>query len=81
MIKITVNSKQVDIEMQGKKNEVALKEIAMAMHAMGYCLRDLRAKYNLSDEVFKYAKKAAMLGFVDGCNGKDPAERYAHDGN
>ena len=81
MIKITVNSKQVDIEMQGKKNEVALKEIAMAMHAMGDCLHDLRAKYNLYDEVFEFAKKMAMLAFVDGYNGTDPAERYTHDGN
>ena len=80
MIKITVNRSQVDVEMNGKE-EVVLTEIVMVMHAMGDCLRDLRAKYNLSDEVLKYAKKAAMLGFVDGCNGTDPAERYTHDGN
>ena len=80
MIKITVNRSHVNVEMNGKE-EVVLTEIAMVMHAMGHCLRDLRAKNELSDEVFKYAKKAAMLGFVDGYNGTDPAERYAHDGN
>ena len=81
MIKVTVNSKQVDIEMQGKKNEVALKEIAMAMHAMGYCLYDLRAKYNLSDAFYGFAKTKAILAFVDGYNGTDSEERYTHDGN
>lgn len=81
MIKITVNSKQVDIEMQGKKNEVALKEIAMAMHAMGYCLRDLRDSSELSDAFYGFAKTKAMLAFVDGYNGTDPEERYTHDGN
>ena len=80
MIKITVNKNKADIELNGKK-EVVLAEIAMAMNVMGYCLYDLRAKHNLSDEDFEFTKKAAMLGFVDGCNGKDPAERYAHDGN
>ena len=80
MIKITVNKDKVDIKLNGKK-EVVLAEIAMAMHAMGYCLYDLRAKYNLYDEVFEFTKKMAMLAFVDGYNGTDPAERYAHDGN
>lgn len=80
MIKITVNKNEVDIELNGKK-EVVLAEITMVMHAMGDCLHDLRAKYNLSDKVFEFTKKAALLGFVDGCNGNDPAERYAHDGN
>ena len=80
MIKITVNRSQVDVEMNGKE-EVVLTEIVMVMHAMGYCLRDLRAKYNLSDEVFEFTKKAALLAFVDGCNGTDPEERYTHDGN
>ena len=80
MIKITVNRSQVDVEMNGKE-EVVLTEIVMVMHEMGDCLHDLRAKYNLYDEVFKYAKTAAMLAFVDGYNGTDPAERYTHDGN
>ena len=81
MIKVTVNRNKVDIEMHDKEEEVVLAEIAMVMHAMGDCLHDLRAKYNLSDEVFEFTKKTALLGFVDGCNGTDPAERYAHDGN
>ena len=80
MIKITVNKDKVDIELNGKK-EVVLAEIAMAMHAMGYCLYDLRAKHNLSDEAFELTKKAAMLRFVAGYNGIDPEERYTHDGN
>ena len=81
MIKITVNRNKVDIEMHDKEEEVVLAEIAMVMHAMGDCLHDLRAKYNLSDEVFEFTKKAALLAFVDSYNGTDPAERYAHDGN
>ena len=80
MIKITKNKNKVDIELNGK-GKVVLAEIAMVMHAMGNCLHDLRAKYNLSDEVFEFTKKAALLGFVDGCNGTDLEERYTHDGN
>ena len=80
MIKVTVNKGKVDVEMNGKE-EVVLAEIAMVMHAMGDCLHDLRAKYNLSDKVFEFTKKAALLAFVDSYNGTDPAERYAHDGN
>ena len=80
MIKVTVNKDKVAIELNGKE-EVVLAEIIMVMHEMGDCLHDLRAKYNLYDEVFEFTKKAALLGFVDGCNGNDPAERYAHDGN
>ena len=81
MIKITVNRDQVNIEMKGENEREVLAEILMVMHEMGDCLHDLRAKYNLSDKVFEFTKKAALLGFVDGCNGNDPAERYAHDGN
>ena len=80
MIKVTVNKGKVDVEMNGKE-EVVLAEIAMVMHAMGDCLHDLRAKYNLPDKVFEFTKKAALLAFVDGCNGTDPEERYTHDGN
>ena len=80
MIKVTVNKDKVAIELNGKE-EVALAEIVLAVHKIGACLHDLRAKYNIYDEVFEFAKKAALLGFVDGCNGNDPAERYAHDGN
>lgn len=81
MIKVTVNRNKVDIEMHDKEEEVVLAEIAVVMHAMGDCLHDLRAKYNLSDKVFEFTKKAALLAFVDSYNGNDPAERYAHDGN
>ena len=80
MIKITVNKNEADIKLNGKE-EAVLAEIAMVMHAMGDCLHDLRAKYNLSDAVFEFTKKAALLAFVDGCNGTDPKERYTHDGN
>lgn len=80
MIKVTVNKDKVYSELNGK-GEVVLAEIAMVMHEMGDCLHDLRAKYNLSDKVFEITKKKAMLAFVDGYNGTDPAERYAHDGN
>ena len=80
MIKITVNKNKVNIELNGKE-EVVLTEIVMVMHEMGDCLHDLRAKYNLSDETFEFTKKTALLGFVDGCNGTDPEERYTHDGN
>ena len=81
MIKVTVNRNKVDIEMHDKEEEVVLAEIAVVMHAMGDRLHDLRAKYNLSDKVFEFTKKAALLAFVDSYNGTDPAERYAHDGN
>ena len=80
MIKITVNKNEVDIELNGKE-EVVLAEIAMVMNAMGDCLHDLRAKYNLSDVALRFAKNAALLAFVDGCNGTDPKERYLNDGN
>ena len=78
MIKVTVNKDKVAIELNGKE-EVVLAEIVMVMHEMGDCLHDLRAKYNLYDEVFEFAKKMAMLAFVDGYNGTDPAERYADE--
>ena len=81
MIKITVNRNKVDIEMHDKEEEVVLAEIAMVMHAMGDCLHDLRAKNEIPDVVLRFAKNAALLGFMDGYNGTDPAERYAHDGN
>ena len=80
MIKVTVNKDKVYSELNGKE-EVVLAEIAIVMHEMGDCLHDLRAKYNLSDVVLRFAKNAALLGFVDGCNGTDPEERYTHDGN
>ena len=78
MIKVTVNKNKANIELNGKE-KVVLAEITMVTHAMGDCLHDLRAKYNLYDEVFEFTKKTALLGFVDGCNGTDPAERYADE--
>ena len=81
MIKITVNNGMTSAETPAQEADVTLADIILAVHAMGDCLHDLRAKYNLSDEAFEFTKKAAMLGFVDGCNGNDPAERYTHDGN
>ena len=82
MIKVTVNNSGLaSAEMPAQKSDVTLADIILAVYTMGDCLHVLRAKYNLSDEVFEFTKKTALLGFVDGCNGKDPAERYAHDGN
>ena len=80
MIKVTVNKDKVAIELNGKK-EVVLAEIVMVMHEMGDCLHVFHTKYNLPDEAFEFTKKAALLAFVDGCNGTDPEERYTHDGN
>ena len=81
MIKVTANKGMVSAEMPAQKAEVTLADIILAVHTMGDCLHDLRAKYNLSDKVFEFTKKAALLAFVDSYNGTDPAERYAHDGN
>ena len=82
MIKVTVNNGGLaSAEMPAQEADVTLADIILAVYTMGDCLHVLRAKYNLSDEVFEFTKKTALLGFVDGCNGKDPAERYAHDGN
>ena len=81
MIKITVNRSNVGTEIDGEEKEVVLAEIPMVMHAIGYCLHNLRANSELSDAVFRFAKNTAMLEFLDGYNGTDPAERYAHDGN
>lgn len=78
MIKITVNRSHVNVEMNGKE-EVVLAEIILAVHKLGDCLHDFRTEYNLPDKVFEFTKKAALLGFVDGCNGNDPAERYADE--
>ena len=81
MIKITINNGLASAEMPAQEADVTLADIILAVYTMGDCLHDLRAKYNLSDVVFEFAKKAALLGFVDGCNGTDPKERYTHDGN
>ena len=81
MIKVTVNNGMTSAEIRAQEEEVVLAEIILAVHTMGDCLHVLHTKYNLSDEAFEFTKKAALLAFVDGCNGTDPAERYAHDGN
>ena len=78
MIKVTVNNNGLaSAEMPAQEADVTLADIILAVHTMGDCLHVFHTKYNLPDE----AKKAALLAFVDGCNGTDPAERYAHDGN
>lgn len=81
MIKITVNNGMTSAEMPAQESNVTLAEITLAVHAMGDCLHVFHTKYNLPDEAFEFTKKAALLAFVDGCNGTDPEERYAHDGN
>ena len=80
MIKVTVNNDgMTSAEMPAQKADVTLADIILAVHTMGDCLHVLHTKYNLSDEAFKFTKKTALLGFVDGCNGTDPAERYADE--
>ena len=79
MIKITVNNGMTSAEMPAQKADVTLAEIILAVHTMGNCLHVFHTKYNLSDEAFEFTKKTALLGFVDGCNGTDPAERYADE--
>ena len=81
MIKITVNKGMASSEIRAQEEEVALAEIILAVHAIGDCLHDFHTEHNLSDKVFEFTKKTALLAFVDGYNGKDPTERYAHDGN
>ena len=81
MIKVTVNKGMASYEIRAQEEEVALAEIILAVHTIGDCLHDFHTEHNLSDTVFEFTKKAAMLGFVDGCNGTDPEERYTHDGN
>ena len=80
MIKVTVNNDgMTSAEMPAQKADVTLADIILAVHAIGDCLHVLHTKYNLSDEAFEFTKKTALLGFVDGCNGTDPAERYADE--
>ena len=82
MIKVTVNNGGLaSAEMPAQEAEVTLADIILAVHTMGDCLHVFHTKYNLSDEAFEFTKKTALLGFVDGCNGTDQEERYAHDGN
>ena len=79
MIKITVNNGMTSAEMPAQKADVTLADIILAVHTMGDCLHVFHTKYNLSDEAFEFTKKTALLGFVDGCNGTDPEERYADE--
>ena len=81
MIKVTVNKGMASYEIRAQEEEVALAEIILAVHTIGDCLHDFHTEHNLSDKVFEFTKKAALLAFVDSYNGTDPAERYAHDGN
>jgi hypothetical protein len=67
--------------MPAQKADVILADIILAVHTMGDCLHDFHTEHNLPDEAFEFAKKTALLAFVDGCNGTDPKERYTHDGN
>ena len=80
MIKVTVNNGGLaSAEMPAQEADVTLADIILAVHTMGDCLHVFHTKYNLSDEAFEFTKKTALLGFVDGCNGIDPAERYADE--
>ena len=79
MIKITVNNEMTSAEMPAQEADVTLADIILAVHAIGDCLHVFHTKYNLSAEAFEFTKKTALLGFVDGCNGTDPAERYADE--
>ena len=79
MIKITVNKGMTSAEMPAQEADVTLADIILAVHTMGDCLHVFHTKYNLSDEAFEFTKKTALLGFVDGCNGTDPEERYADE--
>ena len=81
MIKITINEGVTNSEIRAQKADVTLTDIILAVHTMGDCLHVFHTKCNLSDEAFEFTKKAALLAFVDGCNGTDPEERYTHDGN
>lgn len=81
MIKVTVNKRMASSEIRAQEEEVALAEIILAVHTMGDCLHNFHTEHNLSDKVFEFTKKTALLAFVDGCNGTDPQERYIRDGN
>lgn len=81
MIKVTVKKGKVSSKIPAQEVDVTLAEIILAVYAMGDCLRNFHTEDNLSDKAFEFAKKTALLAFVDGCNGTDPQERYTHDGN
>lgn len=79
MIKVTVNKGKANSKIRAQEEEVTLAEIILAVHTMGDCLHNFHTKHNISDKVFEFTKKTALLAFVDGCNGTDPAERYADE--
>ena len=81
MIKVTVNKGKANSKIRAQEEKVTLAEIILAVHTMGDCLHNFHTEHNLSDKVFEFTKKTALLAFVDGCNGTDPEERYTHDGN
>lgn len=81
MINVTINEGVTNAEIRAQEEEVALAEIILAVHTMGDFLHNFHTEHNLSDTVFEFTKKAALLAFVDGCNGTNPKERYTHDGN
>ena len=81
MIKVTVNKGMTSAEMPAQKADVTLAEIILAVYTMGGCLHNFHTKHNISDKVFEFTKKTALLAFIDGCKGTDPGERYTHDGN
>ena len=81
MIKVTVNKGKANSKIRAQEEEVVLAEIILAVHTMGDCLHNFHTEHNLSDKVFEFTKKTALLAFVDGCNGTDPGKRYTHDGN
>ena len=79
MMKVNVNNGMTSAEMPAQEAEVTVADIILAVYTMGDCRHVCHTKYNLSDEAFEFTKKTALLGFVDGCNGTDPAERYADE--
>jgi hypothetical protein len=81
MIKVTVNKGKANSKIRAQEEEVVLAEIILAAHTIGDCLHNFHIEHNLSDKVFEFTKKMALLAFVDGCNGTDPGERYTRDGN
>lgn len=81
MIKVTVKKGKASSKIRAQEEEMALAEIILVVHTMGDCLHNFHTEHNLSDKVFEFTKKTALLAFVDGCNGTDPGKRYTHDGN
>lgn len=82
MIKVTVNNGGLtNVEMPAQETNVTFADIILVVYTIGDCLHDFHTEHNISDKVFEFTKKTALLAFVDGCNGTDPGARYTHDGN